>query len=278
MNATKLRRVSAHVMLLVACIVTLFPIYWIFVSAIQPNSSIFQGSLNPIPHYWQWGNFVRAWKAQPFATFLFNSVASNAMIVAAQVVTSSMAAYALVFTPLKGKQMLFFLVLLAMMIPMQTTFIPVYLILSKVHLINTYGSLVLPFVGSAFGIFLLRQGFFSVPKEMISAARIDGASEFRILSSIVIPNSKPTIITLILLNFVWHYNNLFWPLVSTNTTNMRVVPVALSYFLTQEGGQGGLQWNLLMGADLFSVIPVITIFLLGQRYIVRGVANTSLKG
>lgn len=278
MSPTKLRRITAHTLLVIASIITLFPIYWMFISSIQPNSAIFQTSLNIFPHAWHWGNFVRAWKAQPFSIFFFNSIASNLIIVFAQVVTSSMAAYALVFMPLKGKQVLFFLVLLAMMIPMQTTFIPVYLILSKVHLINTYGSLILPFVGSAFGIFLLRQGFLSVPKEMISAARIDGASEFRILSSIVLPNSKPTIITLVLLNFVWHYNNLFWPLVSTNTTNMRVIPVALSYFLNQDAGQGGLQWNLLMGADLFSIIPVIAIFLLGQRYIVRGVANASIKG
>lgn len=255
----------------------LFPIYWMFVSAVQTNASIFSTTLHLLPLHWDWRNFSTAWKAQPFGRFLTNSIVSNALIVIAQLITSSMAAYALIFLPLKGKQGLFFGILLAMLIPMQTTFIPVYLILSKIHLINTYAGLVLPFVGSAFGIFLLRQSFLSIPKDMVTAARIDGASELRILWSIILPNAKPALITLILLNFVFHYNNLFWPLIATNSTNMRVIPVALSYFLTQEAGQT-LQWNLLMAADLFSVVPVILIFLLGQRYIVRGVANSSVKG
>jgi len=267
----------AHLMLLTASIGILFPVYWVFVSAVQTNTDIFSPTLHLLPYEWHWGNFVRAWQSQPFGIFFLNSIASNLLIVAAQLVTSSMAAYALVFIPLKGKGVLFFSILLAMMIPMQTTFIPVYIILSKVHLINTYGGLVLPFVGSAFGIFLLRQGFVSVPKEMISAARIDGASEARILWTIVLPNVKPALVTLVLLNFVFHYNSLFWPLVSTSSTNMRVIPVALSYFLNQEAGQN-LQWNLLMAADLFSILPVILIFLLGQRFIVRGVANSSVKG
>lgn len=267
----------SYVLLIFFSLTVLFPIYWMLVSALQTNQSIFSTHLHLLPLQWDWGNFVAAWKAQPFSVFFTNSIVSNALIVICQVITSSMAAYALVFLPLKGKTGLFFSILLAMMIPMQTTFIPVYLILSKAHLINTYGALVLPFVGSAFGIFLLRQAFLSIPKEMVTAARIDGAHEPRILWSIVLPNAKPALITLVLLNFVFHYNSLFWPLVSTDTTNMRVIPVALSYFLTQEAGQT-LQWNLLMAADLFSVLPVIAIFLLGQRYIVRGVANTSVKG
>jgi sn-glycerol 3-phosphate transport system permease protein len=277
MSATRLTRLAAHLILIVTSLAVLFPIYWMFVESIQSNESIFSTSLHILPQEWHWSNFVQAWEAQPFAIFFVNSIVSNALIVLAQLITSSMAAYALVFLPLKGKRVLFFSILLAMMIPMQATFIPVYLILSKMHMINTYGSLVLPFVASAFGIFLLRQAFLSVPKDMIHAARIDGATEFRILWSIVLPNAKPALVTLVLLNFVWHYNSLFWPLVATNTTDMRVIPVALSYFLTQEAGQN-LQWNLLMAADLFSILPVILIFLFGQRYIVRGIANSSVKG
>lgn len=276
-DGSRVGRVVAHIILIVASAAVLFPIYWMVVSSVQTNESIFSTTLHLLPMQWHWQNFIHAWNAQPFAIFFINSIASNALIVVAQVITSSLTAYALVFLPLRGKKILFFSILMAMMIPMQTTFIPVYLILSKVHLINTYGALVLPFVGSAFGIFLLRQGFLSIPKEMINAARIDGSGEWRILRSIVLPNVKPSLITLVLLNFVFHYNNLFWPLVSTNTTNMRVIPVALSYFLTQEPGQN-LQWNLMMAADLFAVIPVILIFLFGQRYIVRGVASASVKG
>ena len=245
-------------------------------SAVQTNTQIFSQHLHLLPIAWHWQNFVRAWNAEPFGVFFFNSIASNLLIVVAQVVTSSLAAYSLVFTDFPGKNIVFFLILMAMMVPLQAIFIPIYLILSGAHLINTYGALVLPFVGSAFGIFLMRQGLVSVPREMISAARIDGASEFRILWRVVVPNVKPTIITLVLLNFVYHYNSLFWPLVATNTTHMRVVPVALSYFLDQDAGSG-LQWNLAMAADLFAILPVILIFLFGQRFIVRGVASSSIK-
>lgn len=274
---SKSSRFFAHIILIIFSVAVFFPIYWMVVSSVQTNESIFSSTLHLLPLQWNWGNFIRAWEAQPFAIFFINSIVSNLLIVIAQVITSSLSAYALVFIPFKGKKIIFFLILMAMMVPIQTTFIPIYLILSKAQLINTYAALVLPFVGSAFGIFLLRQGFYAIPREMINAARIDGAGEWHILRSIVLPNVKPSIITLVLLNFVFHYNNLFWPLVATNTTNMRVIPVALSYFLNQEPGQN-LQWNLMMGADLFSVIPVLLIFIFGQRYIVKGVANTSVKG
>lgn len=275
--SNRLERGVSHIILILFVILILLPIYWMFVSAVQTNANIFSPRFHLLPLNVDWENFVQAWRAEPFGIFFVNSIVSNLLIVFFQVITSSMAAYALAFTEFKGKKTVFFLILMAMMIPMQATFIPVYIMLSKVHLINTYGALVIPFIGSAFGIFLLRQGFVSVPKEMVQAARIDGASEFRILWSIVLPNVKPAIVTLVLLNFVFHYNSLFWPLVTTNSTNMRVIPVALSYFLSQDAGQQ-LQWNLLMAADLFSIVPVIAIFLLGQKYIVKGVVNTSIKG
>ncbi|RIV26134.1 carbohydrate ABC transporter permease [Alicyclobacillaceae bacterium I2511] len=255
----------------------LIPVYWMVRSSLTTNAGIFDIHFQPWIVQFHWRNFGAAWSSQPFALFFVNSIASNFILVICQLVTSALAAYALVFVPFRGKQVLFFLVLLAMMIPLQATFIPIYSMLSDVHLINTYGALILPFAGSAFGIFLLRQGFSSIPKEMVRAARIDGASEYRILWSMVLPNAKPALMTLFLLNFVYHYNSLFWPLVATNSTNMRVIPVALAYFLSQDAGQG-LQWNLMMAADLFSVIPVVLLFLFGQRYFVQGIMSTSLKG
>lgn len=273
----KLERTSAHVVLIIAAILALIPVYWMIRSALATNTDIFDPHFHPWLVDFDWRNFAQAWSSQPFPIFFLDSIASSFLIVLCQLVTSTLAAYSLVFVEYRGKSVVFFCILLAMMVPMQATFIPIYSMLSSVHLINTYGALVLPFVGSAFGIFLLRQGFASIPKEMIRAARIDGASEYRILWSIVLPNAKPALITLALLNFVYHYNDLFWPLVATNTTNMRVVPVALTYFLNQDAGEG-LQWNHMMDAAIFAVLPVIILFLFGQRYFVRGVAGTSIKG
>ncbi|MCL6454190.1 MAG: carbohydrate ABC transporter permease [Alicyclobacillus sp.] len=277
MQRVRVRRMAGHLILMVACGLCLIPLYWMLRSAVSTNGDIFSPSLQFFPSRLEWSNFAQAWRAEPFAIFFFNSFASNAAIVACQLVTSALAAYSLVFVEYRFKQAVFFVMLIGMMVPMQATFIPIYNLLSVVHLINTYGALILPFVGSAFGVFLLRQAFSAIPKEMVRAARVDGANEFYILWKIVLPNAKPALTTLLLLNFVYHYNALFWPLIATNSTNMRVIPVALSYFLSQDAGQG-LQWNLMMAADVFSVVPVLLLFLVGQRYFVQGVASLSNKG
>jgi ABC-type glycerol-3-phosphate transport system permease component len=273
----RIPRVLAHFVLIAFAVVILLPVWWIVITALEPSTAIFDPHLRLWPQYFQWHNFVQAFTSQPFALFFANSLGTNVAIVLIQVITSSLAAYGFAFVPFRGSKPLFFVTLLGMMIPLQATFIPVYLMLSQVHLIDTYASLVLPFVGSAFGVFLMRQAFLSIPKELIAAAHIDGASHLRILWSIVLPNAKPALITLTLLNFVFHYNSLFWPLVATNSVNVRVLPVALSYFLSNEGG-ANLQWNLMMAADLFTIVPVFAIFLFGQRFIVRGITSFGVKG
>lgn len=272
-------KLAAHAGLIILSLVIILPLYFTFVSALSTNASMFGSSLHLWPSGWHWINFIRAWKEQTFGIYFFNSFASNLLIIAAQLVTSVLGAYGLSCVPFRGSQVAFFFVLLGMMAPTQAIFIPVYLLLAQVHLINTYAGLVLPFVGSAFGIFLLRQGFSSVPKELIAAAQIDGASHFRILWSIVLPNAKASLVTLAILNFVFHYDSLFWPLIATNSNGMRTVPVALSYFLDQASGAGGtLQWNLMMAADILAVIPVLILFMLGQRFIVRGITSYGIKG
>lgn len=273
----KLSHLVANILLIGASLVILLPVAWVVLSSVSPMSDLLSNSIHLLPSRWLWSNYAVAWKSQPFGVYLFNSLFSNGLIVIAQLITSSLGAYAFVFIPFRGKSVAFFAVMLGMMVPLQAIFIPIYLMLSQVHFIDTYQGLVLPFVGSAFGIFLLRQGFSSIPKELIAAARVDGASELRILLSIVLGNAKPALITLALLNFVYHYNQLFWPLIATNSAHMRVVPVGLSYFLSQEAGSE-LQWNLMMAADVFTVIPVLLLFLLGQKYIVKGVTGYGVKG
>lgn len=275
MKANPVLKSASYALLTIAAALCLAPVYWMIRTSLMPTNNLLSSALWPA--HPAWSNFAAAWRAQPFLLYLWNSVFTNGAIVALQVMTSSLAAYALVFIPLRGKRWLFFAVLVAMMVPMQATFVPVYTMLSAVHLINTYGALILPYAGSAFGIFLMRQGFLTLPRDIVDAARVDGASEWWILTRVVLPNSKPTVVTLVLLNFVYHYNSLFWPLVATNSTNMRVVPVALSYFLTQDAGQT-LQWNYAMAFDIFAIAPVVILFLIGQRYFVQGVAQTAVKG
>lgn len=276
-TTSKTGRIVAHIVLAFFALIIFLPMYWVAISAISPMSALFSTSIHLWPTFWHFSNFVRAWESQPFGRYLFNSLFTNALLVLTQLITSSLAAYAFAFIAFRGSQSMFFIILLAMMIPLQATFIPIYLMLSQVHFINTYQGLIAPFIGSAFGIFLLRQGFLAIPQELIAAARVDGASEMRILRAIVLPNAKPALITLALLNFVFHYNSLFWPLIATNSANIRVLPVALSLFLSQEAGTN-LQWNLMMAADIFTVAPVVLLFLLGQKYIVKGITGFGVKG
>lgn len=276
-SQNRVGRVAAHIALLFLALMILLPIYFSVISALSSNASLFGDTLHLWPNGWHWSNFVNAWTSQPFGTYFFNSFLSNGLIVGAQIVTSTLAAYGFSFVGFRGARVAFFLTLLGMMVPTQAIFIPVYLMLAQVHLINTYAGLVLPFVGSAFGVFLLRQAFLAIPKELIAAAKVDGASHARILWSIVLPNAKAALVTLALLNFVFHYDSLFWPLIATNSTGMRTIPVALSYFMNQEAG-GGPEWNLMMAADILAVIPVLILFALGQRLIVRGLTSYGVKG
>lgn len=268
--------VVSYVVLAGVSLVILVPIWWILVSAVSPLHALFSATPVLWPATVQWGNFGRAWHAAPFAIYYLNSLWVNAVIVGLQLTTSSLAAYAFVFTRFAGQRLLFGLVVGAMMIPAQATFIVNFLTLRDVNWVNTYQALIVPFVGSAFGIFLLRQAFLSIPHELIEAMRVDGAGHLRTLWSLVLPNARPALITLAILNYVFHFNSLFWPLVITNSDQFRVLPVGLSMFLQQEGGSG-IQWNLMMAADVFSLLPMILLFLVGQRYIVKGVAASGLK-
>lgn len=270
-------RIVAYTVLTVLLAGVLLPIWWVAITAVEPVSALFSSIARLWPPAWNWGNFPAAWQSQPFGRYFINSLFTNSAIVAGQLFTSSLAAYAFAFIPFRGSRPVFFATLMAMMIPLQATAVPLYLIMSQLHAIDTYAGLIVPFLGSAFGIFLLRQGFSTIPREMVAAARVDGASEMRILWSIVLPNAGPSIVTLALLNFVYHYNSLFWPLIATNSVGMRVLPVGLSYFLSQEGGNN-LQWNLMMAADIFTSAPVVLLFLLGQRFIVKGLTGFSVKG
>ncbi len=223
-----------------------------------------------------WGNFLRAWQSEPFGLYYVNSLWTTLAIVILQLITSTMAAYALVFVPFRGSKLLFAGIMLALMVPMQATFIPNFLILRDLHWLDSYMALIVPFAGSAFGIFLMRQAYLTFPKEMVEAMRIDGGTEWQILWRLIVPNVKPQVISLVILSFVFHYNNLFWPLVVTNSTKYRVLPLGLATFLQQQGGNGP-QWNLMMAADLFTMLPLLVVFFFGQRYLVQTVANSGIK-
>lgn len=222
-----------------------------------------------------WGNYIKAWNAAAFDRYLFNSIFVTSTIMILQVFNACLCAYAFSRIEFRGQNLLFALFLAVMMVPVQVTVVPVYIIFSRLELLNTYWALILPFASSAFGIFLIRQAFLSVPIELSDAAFVDGATHFQILRHIMIPLSKPMIITFTVLNFSWRWNDYFWTLIMTNSDTMRTLPVGI--VAMRAGQEGGANWHTVMAASVIVLVPIFLIFLLAQRYFIEGIARSGIK-
>ncbi|KAF2958998.1 hypothetical protein AS159_00325 [Thermotoga sp. Ku-13t] len=218
-------------------------------------------------------NYVAAWKSAPFGVYYVNTVFVSTVTTIAEVVLCAMAAYAFALMNFPGKNLIFGLFLSTMMIPGEVLLVPNFITISRLGWIDTYYALIIPWIVSVFAIFLLRQHFLTLPRELQDAARIDGCSHWRFLWTVVVPLSKPAIITSALLKFVGSWNAFLWVLIVTNKDKFRTLPVGLQTFSTDVG----TVYNMLMAAATFSILPVLTLFLFTQRYFVQGIARTGLK-
>ncbi|WP_164215243.1 carbohydrate ABC transporter permease [Virgibacillus sp. YIM 98842] len=255
----------------------IIPFIWMFSTSFKSFDEVFSFPPQFIPESWNWKNFADAWTSAPFGRYFFNSVFTTAVIVIAQIITSILAAYAFARLEFKGKNVLFLIVLATMMIPIQVTFIPNFLILSQFGWVDTYYALIIPFCANAFGIFLIRQAFRQVPKELEEAAKLDGANHFQIIRHIMVPLSTASIVTFLLFSIIWHYNEFFWPLVATNSQELRTLQVGISSMVASEGGSEGTQWNLIMAAATIVLLPLLILFIFMQKYIIKGIAKSGLK-
>tara|TARA_B100000674_G_scaffold403346_1_gene349476 strand:+ start:141 stop:1121 length:981 start_codon:yes stop_codon:yes gene_type:complete len=223
-----------------------------------------------------WSNYLKAWnKVQPsFTRYFWNSFFIAVVTTIGQVTTSILAAYAFVFFNFPFKNGLFTLFLATMMIPQETLLIPNYLILSELGWIDTYMALIVPWLAGVFGIFMLKQFFAQIPRDLYDAAMIDGCSKTGFLFRILVPLALPPIITISIFTFLGSWNSLLWPLIVTNSQEMRTIQVGLSYFSQAEG----TEWELLMAASTFCILPLIFIYIFAQKYFVQGEASSGLKG
>lgn len=276
----KLRRnrvgtVGRYLALAVMVVVMGFPFYWMLSSAFKSPAEIFTYPIVWWPSQLRWDNFVAAWQAAPFGIYAVNSVLVASAQALIEVACGTMAAYAFSRINVPGRDLLFGVVLMALMVPGEITLIPNYVTLSKLGQVNTYAGLILPSAVSAFGIFLLRQHMMGLPKELFEAARLDGAGHGRMLWNITIPLSLPMMFTLGLLTFVTSWNSYLWPLIITDSDARRTLPVGLK--LLRDVQQGD-PWNLLMAASVVVVVPVILLFLFTQRHFIRGITAGAVKG
>ncbi|RKX51598.1 MAG: carbohydrate ABC transporter permease, partial [Thermotoga sp.] len=218
-------------------------------------------------------NYVDAWKAAPFARYYINTVFVALTTTVMEVIFAAMAAFAFAKLNFFGKNVIFIAFLSTMMVPMEVLLVPNYITLAKFGWLDTYYALIVPWTVSVFAIFLMRQHFMSLPNELYDAAKIDGSSDWRFLWSIMVPLSKPVIITAALLKFVGSWNAFLWVLIVTKSPEVRTLPVGLQNFSSEVG----TLYNQLMAASTFSILPVIILFLFAQKYFIRGIARTGLK-
>ena len=266
-----------HVLLVAVTIAFLVPFYWMDVSALKDNSQIFAQPLQWWPNPVRWDNVRRVlhYPGFPFLRFLWNSVFYAGGVSIGTVLSCAAVGYGFARLHFPGRDLLFAITVSTMLIPGIVIFIPTFVLFKHLSLLGTYAPLICPaFLGNAFFIFLLRQFFLGLPQELSDAARVDGAGEFRIFWQIMLPLAMPAIATLAIFSFQAGWNAFLWPLLITTTDDMRTIQLGLTVFVQQYS----TQWDQLMAATVVATLPVIVVFGIGQRLLVRGIAFTGIKG
>ena len=256
-------------LLITGAIIVLLPLGVVFLTSFTPSNTLGKSAQIGLTLV----NYQDAWRRGEFLLAFANSTLVALAVTGLQIITSALAGYALARLKFRGRQALLLIVLATLVIPFQLLVIPIFLVLKWGHLINTYGALILPTAVSGFGIFLMRQYFQTIPVELEEAAAIDGANRWQILWRVMLPLSRPALVTLFLFTFIGEWNDLFKPLVFTTKPQLRTVQLALAEFQEQFTNN----WPLLMAAVAISTIPVILLFLVGQRQFMRGIATTGIK-
>lgn len=270
----RVNRILLYLTIAVLFVLVVFPFYWMIVTSLQPQDAVFSVPPQLWPKHLTFQNYIDAWNAAPWLRYFGNTlfVASASTLIS--LATSSLAAFAFACIDFKGKEALFSLVLSVMMIPAATTLIPNFLIIRTLGWYDKFYALIIPFAASVFGIFLLRQYFMSMPKELWEAAQIDGASRLRYFRSIALPLAKPAIVTIAINSFLGAWTSFLWPTVMTQSQDKQLIEVALNSFL----GEKGQQWSQLAAASVFTTIPIVILFFFVQRQFIEGIGGGGIKG
>jgi multiple sugar transport system permease protein len=250
------------------------PFLWMLLSSVKPEAEIRQSPPTWLPKVFTWSNYETLFSKLDLTTYFMNSVIVAIAVTLGNLVFCSMLGYALAKLDFAGKRLLFGIVLGTLMIPGVVTFVPMFVLVSNLHLTNTLPGLILPFLVQPFGVFLMRQYISSLPDELIDAGRVDGAGEFRIFWSIVLPLCGPALATLGILTFLGSWNNFLWPLVVAQTEDKYTLPVALALYSI---GQNSTNYGLLLAGAVVVVLPVIAVFLALQRHFIQGISMTGIK-
>ena len=269
-----LRTLLIYALLIAVSVAVLFPLYYAVVISLAADNDVSQYPPPLFPTGLHLENFPRALDMAPLPRYLLNSVIQSSLVTFSHLLLGSLAAYAFAFIPFRGKQLVFLIFLSTMMIPWEATLIPNYLTIGRLHWKDTYQGLAAPFLATAFGTFLLRQFFMSIPKDLQDAATIDGCGHLRFLSTIVIPLARPALGTLAVYSFLQTYNQYTWPLLITNKPEMRTVQIGLALLQDEER----FIWNVVMAGVVMILIPTFVLFIAGNRQLIRGLTAGAVNG
>lgn len=263
-----------QIILFTFSLLMILPLIWVLFSSFKGNEEIFRLPFQWLPSTWHFENYVEPFEQRPLQLYFLNSIGVAAVVTICNLLFDSMVGYALALFRFPGRTALFFFILGTMMLPIQVIIVPLFLIVKSFGWLNSYLALTVPGFMSAFGVFLMRQWFLNFPKELLDAARIDGAGELRIYFRIVLPTAVPAMSALAIFIFMGNYDSFLWPLVAINKQELMTLPLGISAFV----GQYQTAYNQLMAVSILALIPVLTVFLIFQRHFVQGMTNSGIKG
>lgn len=269
-------RLVTHVVLIILGVSMIFPLVWMMLVSLQrPSDQLAFPPRLSLPPYLH--NYVQLFHEAPISLYLYNSIQIAVLSVLGTTLASSLAAYAFARLRFPGKNLVFAVLMVTMLIPVQVTLIPTFVLMRVLGWIDTHAALIVPNIfGSAFNVFLLRQFFRSIPQDLFDSAKLDGAAEFRIFWSICLPLAKPALATVAVFNFLWTWNDLLGPLIFLNSTSKMTLTQGLT-LLAGKPGTSTSQWGILMAGGLITMIPILIVYLVAQRNFVEGLARTGLK-
>jgi multiple sugar transport system permease protein len=275
MKASKIGRFFQYAALSAAGIIMVFPFVWMVLSSLKVPTEIAARPLVWFPAVPQWSNYLEAWKILDFGTLFLNSVLVTTITSGGVMLISSMLGYALAKLPFPGSQAVFYLILALMMIPFFMMMVPMYVIVHRLGWINSFAGVIVPEIAPAFGIFLMRQFMLGVPDDLLDAARIDGAGEFRVFWQVAMPLSKSGLSALAIFAFIYHWDNFLWPSLILIDATKQTIPVGLNRFW--DPNLFGY-YNIFLAGSVLAILPMLIFFLFAQRRFIEGIAVTGLKG
>jgi ABC-type glycerol-3-phosphate transport system permease component len=266
------KKSASYSLLTLIALTMLIPFLWMVLASFKPLEEVDQ--LNPIPSVWHPENYRKVFEQIPFARYYFNSLFVAAWVTFLTCLTSAMAAFAFARLRWRFRDGIFRLYLATLMIPGVVTMIPNYTLMVKLHLLNSYQGLIVPAAFSAFGTFLLRQFMLTIPPALDEAAEMDGATKWQLFWDVIMPLARPGLITLAIFTFMGNYGSFFWPLILIKSEHLRTLPIGMLYF----DSTYGQQTNLIMAASVMNIIPLVLLFAVSQKFLVRGIQLGAVKG